>query len=296
MRLLWQTGLLLGKLLASLVGSSILISFVLFCIIFFIVMRFFRKPVVAGHHAVMDRTSSLAAMAELAKIQQASGARLFAISGTLLGIHRGDGIIEHDDDLDFGIFADDPGASAFVRGVKSSKRFTLKKQYRLGWLGRKLNTWVPRLADDTLLYKFIYTPETGNAVELDIFMHFPVSSGLIAHGSTRNLWLNSGFELVPFELDGIKLLVPEDRDRYLRENYGVWEVPIRDFESALDCPNHHPIVTMEAAALLAWKLVKFSRGRNSRRLGTLQQKISRFAAFCINPSAGVSVPEVLRSG
>lgn len=278
-------------LLATLNGIVLIACLLGLCLIFLAVMplrdrKRKAKPIIAS-------ATGHSAMAELVQIQNASGAKLFAISGTLLGIHRDGDIIEHDDDLDFGIFDDDPHLVDFFRMMQASPSFKLEKKFRLSWLGRQMNSWIPALPQDTLLHKYKFIGDGTSSERLDIFVHFQPSPGIIAHGSTRSQWLNSAFALETIEHKELKLFVPTNRSQYLRENYGVWEIAIRDFESSLDCPNHYPMLTVSAAALLAWKLVKFTLRGNNHRSSALRARTFRFIKMCLVPKANIKLPDAL---
>lgn len=280
------------KLLATLTGFLLILSLLVLCPIFLAVMLLRDRKQKAK--PMIGSVTGHAAMAELVRIQSASGAKLFAISGTLLGIHRDGNIIEHDDDLDFGIFADDPHLVNFFRMMEASPKFKAERKFRLSWLWRQMNPWIPALPQNTLMHKYKFISQDGSTARLDVFVHFQPSPGIISHGSTRSQWLNSAFALETVEHKELKLLVPANRSQYLRENYGVWEIAIRDFESSLDCPNYYPMLTASAAALLAWKLVKFTLQGNNHRSSALRARALRFFKMCLMPRAEIQLPEALR--
>jgi hypothetical protein len=73
---------------------------------------------------------ALAVLHELQRIAAKTGAAMFPVSGTLLGLHRNGGILAHDVDIDVGLFAGDRAAnrnacrSATVRSTLGSPNWT----------------------------------------------------------------------------------------------------------------------------------------------------------------------------
>src|SRR5690606_29204326 len=57
-----------------------------------------------------DVSSAQSVFSTLARLSEQSGARIFPISGTLLGLVREGKLLDHDYDLDFGIMSDDQEA------------------------------------------------------------------------------------------------------------------------------------------------------------------------------------------
>ena len=48
---------------------------------------------------------------------------------------------------------------------------------------------------------------------------------------------NTPFTLAPHKFLDDQYLIPENYSLYLTENYGSWEIPNKEFDSALDTPN-----------------------------------------------------------
>jgi len=187
----------------------------------------------------LETTIAWEVLGEIQRLANQTGARVFPVSGTLLGIYRNGGILKHDVDIDIGLFDDDPAFDAFLNAVRSSPLCSGFKDERFSPFYRKLNPWLPPLRRRAVAYKVMMrSPASPGAgpVEVDIFVHFP-ALGYVAHGIWTRLWINSVFALRDHEAGGLKLLVPQDIERYLAENYGDFRTEKPDFENAVDCPN-----------------------------------------------------------
>ena len=248
----------------------------LLCLVGFWMLHIFRKLTGKGapegsakkyptRKRPMHMGNALAALKLTQKLADQCGAKPFLISGTLLGIHRNGALLAHDNDVDLGIFADDPALGALVQGLRAAPQVVRLTENRLGAVGRIANPSIPNLYDDVILYKInLQCLPDARPVRLDLFVHFNVQ-GFVAHGSTRTLWANSPFTLSQMELEGAKFWAPADRTLYLTENYGDFSVPKVNFESSVDCPNGMNILTFPACAMLAKKWVMFGISKDRIR-------------------------------
>lgn len=212
---------------------------------------------------------------EIQQLANAHGCKTFLMSGTLLGFHRNKGLLPHDHDVDIGVMANDPGFKGFIESVKSLPLHGSRVvRRRLSSKTQAMNPWIPKLPDDTLLYKLkVRDPHSGSVTEVDIFVHFQVGPDLL-HGSLNTLWANSPFELNAHEIDGVIFYLPADVHRYLSENYGDYETPITDFDSHLDCPNVRNIYSTSSRRLLLRKhRFLFRLNPNHPRLERLHYRI-----------------------
>jgi hypothetical protein len=178
-------------------------------------------------------------LTELQRIADETGARLFPVSGTLLGLYRNGGVLAHDFDIDVGLFAWDEAVTEFLKAAKQSPFFVSSKLVCLPEGYRSINPWLPDLEGGVVSHKMVMkTPEGSEAdtVEVDIFLHFRCEN-LVAHGIANRLWLNSEFGLVRRQFGDHSMLVPADTPKYLTENYGDFKVEKTEFENLVDCPN-----------------------------------------------------------
>lgn len=191
-----------------------------------------------------------------------AGARAFLVSGTLLGCVRENRILAHDYDIDLGIDIADPGFRALTTALGSHPDFRLRgadidlvtNEIAL------LNDWARPHAGKQWLAKYVYK----DAIPVDLFTHIS-HAGEVFHGSKRNLWCNSDFELGTVSLYGVDFLAPTDVDRYLTENYGDWRTPMVDFECTTDTPNSRVIHSLAAAKFLMKRIVMFGWRDDLRR-------------------------------
>lgn len=169
---------------------------------------------------------------DLMRVIDRNHLKTFVISGTFLGLIRDDGFIEHDYDIDLGVFELDYDES-FESILESLEGF--KKPNFDYPCYRKVS------ADGVVSYSRMSKPalvklmhKTG--VQVDFFVHF-FEGDVCWHGSTMHRWDNTTFDLVKRDLLGIAVESPRDYELYLRENYGDWRIPVKDFNCSTGTPN-----------------------------------------------------------
>ena len=154
-------------------------------------------------------------LVDIDNILNDSNQTYFLSCGTALGVHREQKFIEHDFDIDLGIFAKDYDKSI---EDKILSKFTLT--HRLGTL-------------DTG-YELSFT-HPSTKVNVDIFLYYPEQDylwapsffGLCDKSEKKMCRLKySKFDLHPISFLGRKFNIPHPIERYLQESYGLdWKVP-----------------------------------------------------------------------
>lgn len=138
----------------------------------------------------------------------------FLACGTALGVVREGQFIEHDSDIDLGVFRDD-----YNPEIESRILEVFKLKHRFG----SINTGYE--------LSFIH-PETG--VSLDIFLHYKENffywypTFLSVCDKAKNKmcrWKYTPFGLKPIEFFGGVFNLPDPIDLYLTESYGDWKTP-----------------------------------------------------------------------
>ena len=138
--------------------------------------------------------------------------------GTLLGVIRDGRLIAHDTDIDFGVFIEDQSeriGEAFQKaGFSLSHRFEIEGgQYGLE------ESYVK------------------NGVSVDLFYFTRVENGMRCHlfpmvnkqeRQVRELFTAvQTFKQIQWQ--GVDVYIPEDADRRLRDTYGDYHIPIKDW-------------------------------------------------------------------
>jgi len=142
------------------------------------------------------------------------GTSLFLISGTLLGLVREGTIIGWDKDIDVGVFTEQCPADI-------AEKIDQHPAFRIGRVD---------LTSDRL--RLVHS----NGVWIDVFPHY-LEDGLRWHNGTVTRWWNSDFGLRETEFVGVSVMVPDDPELYLDENYGDWRTPNSNFDARIDAPN-----------------------------------------------------------
>lgn len=173
----------------------------------------------------------------------------FVLSGTFLGLIRENGLLAHDYDIDLGVIAGDVDLNGFLRDLAAHPKFTLHAQEE--------QTSIEQAADGTwhaLRRPVLVKVAHENGTHIDLFVHYR-EDDMIWHGSALFRWDNSDFALQPYDFLGVSVLAPIDADRYLTENYGTWQVPKREFHSAIDTTNQRVVANPLSVAIFmrrAW--------------------------------------------
>jgi len=204
----------------------------------------------------MDGDAARHAMQAMEGISKQAGARVFWISGTLLGLERLGRTLPHDNDLDLGVCTDDPHCLDLVRALWASGRIASIAPQRISWKIRIQNPDLQHVPNGIIRYKAAVRGEgTPGAppVKIDIFLHFPYCGGVM-HGTRNSLWWNSPVQVTRKSYGSGEFCVPEDPHRYLFENYGDYRTEVKEFENSIDCPNAMNIFSWQSLGYLLSRL------------------------------------------
>lgn len=228
----------------------------------------------SGRKVALDTSAGLHRLIDLQRIAAETGARIFPISGTLLGLEREGAPLAHDTDVDVGLFADDPHHGDFISAVRNNPMTVQTEVVRFNLVARLLNPWIPKLPGNAVLYKFkLVDPNDPSVttVRMDVFIHFR-ALGFDVHGGGNRLWINTPIALVSRMVSGVPMLLPRSPDTYLTENYGDYRTERKDFESATDCPNVVNIYRPSAVIWLIHKTRVYLRAGWDERLRLLDEQ------------------------
>lgn len=157
-----------------------------------------------------DKESALKVLKEAIVIFRRLGVQYFLQAGTLLGYARNGDFLDHDDDIDIGIIGDDISEHIKDEFVKEGFAFSLQ-------LGKKFKNLEYRF------YKY--------GIQLDLFFNYyevggeRIYCGVFDNNGQAYKFLYSKFNINFVDFKGIKVGVPEDVEKYLREQYGQdWKV------------------------------------------------------------------------
>ena len=215
----------------------------------------------------IDVEDALGAMQTIERIARENRARIFWISGTLLGLERLGQPLPHDTDLDVGIDIDDPHCLDFMRALWTSNNIVSPAPQ---YISRKIQIQNPDLQGvpgGIIRYKTAVRNESAphkSPVKLDVFLHFPYCGGSM-HGTRNTLWWNTPLNAAQKPYGKRYFSVPEDTHLYLTENYGDYRSEVKDFENSIDCPNAMNIFSWRSLAyLLSRQQMMLKLGRTDR--------------------------------
>jgi hypothetical protein len=168
------------------------------------------------------------------KLLEDAGMPVFAISGTLLGIIRENDFLAHDYDIDLGLLEENIDFDVLLSTIDQSEDFYVKKADYPSFRETDSNGGIVyRRQSNPALIKVGHRT-TG--VHIDLFTHFK-DGHILWHGSTLHRWDNSSFSLTTTFFLGMNVLIPDDADLYLTENYGDWRTPVKKFNCSTGTPN-----------------------------------------------------------
>jgi hypothetical protein len=211
----------------------------------------------------IDVQHALAAMRTIEDIARESGARIFWISGTLLGLERHGHPLPHDKDLDVGIHVDDPHCLDFIRAMWASASIHSLRPQFISKKTRMQNPDLQSIPSGVIRYMAgvsVGGSSGGSLVKLDVFLHFPYAGGVV-HGTRNSLWWNTAPAVMQKAYGQSSFGVPRDVHLYLAENYGNYQDEVREFENSIDCPN-----AMDVFSWKSWTYL-LTRQRMMLRLG-----------------------------
>lgn len=200
----------------------------------------------------IDPGNALGVMQTIERIGAASGARVFWLSGTLLGLERLGWPLPHDTDMDAGIDIDDPHYAKFIRALWASGDVVEFAPQFLSLKARIQNPDLHVIPGGIIRYKARVRNELNPeapAVKTDIFVHFPYCGGSM-HGSRNSLWWNSPFNVVQRAYGDNGFSVPDNAHVHLSENYGDYRTEVKEFENSIDCPNAMNVFSWTSLAYL----------------------------------------------
>lgn len=152
----------------------------------------------------------------LREVLEAEGIPFFFAAGTALGLVRNGEPLDHDNDIDVGIFASDWDRERLVRVFMDHPDFDLDDA----------NPDSPKVG---VVHR--------QGASIDLFKFYRDGDGVF-HDAIFVRWKNSPFAIERRVLKkGDVVYLPTQVDRYLTENYGDWRTPNKGFDAFVDGPN-----------------------------------------------------------
>jgi tetratricopeptide (TPR) repeat protein len=168
-------------------------------------------------------SNAVAAYSDIVSLAKIAKAKLFMVSGTLLGYCRISNFLPNDKDLDFGLIGLDNLAPLVDLALKSGL-FQIGPEYFKGV--------------DTIQVPFIHVP-TG--IWIDVFIYHEKDdkfvTGVDFQFGYRQTFKFSKFEPIQVDFHNLKTYIPSNFDENLRENFSNWMQPDVNYISHVESPS-----------------------------------------------------------
>jgi tetratricopeptide (TPR) repeat protein len=159
--------------------------------------------------------SGLSVIVDLHRTLHSAGIPYFLAAGTALGIVRNGRPIDHDKDIDVGIFEEDWDRDSLIEIFRKSSSFDVDTSH-------------PKNSKVGLIHR-------GGA-NIDLFKFYREGNN-IYHNGVFVRWKNTPFDIQEYALPSGQVYIPSNEDRYLTENYGDWKIPDSSFDAFVNGPN-----------------------------------------------------------
>lgn len=179
------------------------------------------------------------ALEDIAEVFKKANIEMFLVSGTFLGCIREGRILGHDKDVDVGIW-NEYSQKYITKLIQKSGKFYIHEP----------------LSDKIVKARHL------NGVLVDVFFHYE-ENNLIYHEGVKSRWANKPFDLIEYKFTGKKYLGPKNYDLYLKENYGNWKTPKKEFDYVLDTPNVE-IINYKEFLLHLYKILQKEYGQKNK--------------------------------
>lgn len=162
-----------------------------------------------------DSINGLNSLEQITQLLKQNGITTFLVSGTLLGMIRDGGLIEGDNDIDIGVWADETDIGKIKKLLVHDPRYLYAYEMQ-----------------------HMIKVKDRNGIIIDIFLHYK-DGEFIWHGTDIHRWYNKQFQLKRFCVGNNEYLIPDNEERYLDENYGDWKNPVLFWDYSFDTPNQN---------------------------------------------------------
>jgi len=158
-----------------------------------------------------------------------SGLESFAISGTLLGLIREGKLLNHDLDIDIGIFSHDTNIAKLINNINEHSKLHIKSINYC--IYKKSNEGYYK---DELPILIKVASNFGTHVDICIFNKM---DDKLVMGSSSQLWHYQPFGIKHLTVLDYKIPVPENHDDFLTATYGLWQQERKSFQYHTDTFN-----------------------------------------------------------
>jgi hypothetical protein len=222
------------------------------------------------------KTNAIKAYSDLVSLAEIADAKLFLVSGTLLGYCRISDFLPNDKDLDFGLIGLNKLPALVDLAIKSGL-FQINSEY---------------FKDaDTIQVPFIHVP-TG--VWIDVFIYHDLGekfmTGVDFQFGYRQTFQFSKFDLGIVKFHNLDTYIPLNFDENLKENFMDWKVPDVNYISHVESPSVMDYGGISHQMTLRFWLIRSIQSKSIKKF----DKVSKVLRNTSNYPMGISL-EMLNS-
>ena len=183
-------------------------------------------------------TGAASVVDDVGSVLDELGVPYFIAAGTALGVVRDGKPLDHDSDIDIGVFDEHYDRQVLLDAFRAHPSFDFDTPH-------------PSSPKVGLVHR--------RGAIIDIF-RFYEEAGRVFHDGVFVRWFNTPFETAPRDVGGRQINLPAPDDEYLTECYGDWRTPDPTFDAFVHGPNAEIVWPEYFAAHRMRRAYRFIRG------------------------------------
>ena len=232
---------------------------------------------------LFNSTQCLESMNEIIDILANINIKAFPVGGSLLGLVRDGKFMDFDKDADIGIFVNNyDDIFKIVSTICQVPKFIAPGMVNNP---KEAHLWNVGIED------------TERSSAVDLFFYYKQSTHIengIYTGCGMLKWSFTPFELVEQTLAGKKYWTPDNTSQYLTDLYGNWKIPVKIWDSLVDCPN---LMESSQSIIIYYGLTRFYESLSKNKIEkslNYYKKLTEKWGIAFSPKTDVHIKKLLK--